>query len=501
VTGMVSSVDRLASEAGVLMLERGGNAVDAALATNAVLAVTAPHLCGMGGDLFALVHDGSVKAINASGRAGSGASADVLRAEGHTRMPPFHDIRSVPVPGCVDGWLALQSTYSRLSMEELFEPAIRIAGKGFPASPLLAPRLADVPLQSEDGVVVREGVARTLRAIASEGRHGFYLGEFGQGLLNLGSGEYDEGDLTRCNADWVEPLHVDAFGHRIWSAPPNSQGYLLLLSLAIAEGLDLPDDPSDPLWAHLLVEASRAAAYDRPELLYEQAKAPLADVDRRLAMVDPTTRMRVRSLGAAGGTTYLCVVDGDGLGVSLIQSNALGFGSLLWEPRTGINLQNRGIGFSLEEGHPAEYAPGRRPPHTLVPALVTRPDGSLRTVLGTMGGDAQPQILLQLATRLLRHGQPPEAAIAAPRWRLATQGSGFDTWDDPGAVRVDVEEGAPWAAGLAERGHPVADAAYGSAFGHAHLIDVRADGSLAGAADPRAVIGAALSTVEPDASR
>ncbi len=489
---MVCSADRLASEAGVLVLGRGGNAVDAAIATNAVLAVTAPHLCGMGGDLIALVHDGTVKALNASGRAGSGASAARLREQGHTRMPVLHDIRSVPVPGCVDGWLALHTAYARLPLDELFAPAVRLAEQGFPASPLLLPRLHDVPLESSAGVVRRPGIARVLRSIGAAGRDGFYRGEFGAGLVELGAGEYDEDDLTRVNADWVEPLRIDAFGHEIWTAPPNSQGYLLLLALGIADGLDLPDDPSDPLWAHLLVESSRAAGYDRLEVLHEHATAPLHDIERRRALVDPARRMQLPSLGAEGGTAYLCVVDGEGLGVSLIQSNALGFGSLLWEPRTGINLQNRGIGFSLEEGHPAEYGPGRRPPHTLVPGIVTRSDGSLRTVLGTMGGDAQPQILLQLLTRLLRHDQGPESAVAAPRWRLTTRGSGFDTWEGPDAVPVGLEEGTPWADGLTERGHRVAAAPYGGAFGHAHLIDVHPDGGLAGAADPRAVVGAAL---------
>jgi gamma-glutamyltranspeptidase/glutathione hydrolase len=490
--GLVCSMDRRATEAGVRMLERGGNAVDAAIATNAVLAVTSPHLCGMGGDLFALVHDGSVTALNASGRAGSGADADGLRAEGATHMPVFHDIRSVPVPGCVDGWVALHDRFGRLPLRELFEPAIHLAHQGFEPSPLLAPRLPEVPLQVSDGLVVRPGVARSLEAIAAEGRNGFYLGEFGRGLLAFGQGEYDEGDLALGSAVWVDPIRITAYGHEVWSTPPNSQGYLLLLSLAIADGLDLPDDPSDPLWAHLLVEASRAAGYDRPALLHEHAVAPLHDVERRRAMVDPASRMAVRSLGAAGGTTYLCAVDGEGVGVSLIQSNALGFGSLLWEPGTGINLQNRGLGFSLEEGHPAEYGPGRRPPHTLTPALVTRLDGSLRTVIGTMGGDAQPQVVLQLLTRLLRHGQEPDALLAEPRWRLATGGTGFDVWENPDDVSVAVEQGGPWGEGLAARGHPVKTTDYGSAFGHAHLVDVAEDGTLSGAADPRTLMGAAL---------
>ncbi|MEU4695818.1 gamma-glutamyltransferase family protein [Nonomuraea dietziae] len=508
-SGMVCSVDHLASAAGLTMLDRGGSAADAAIATNAVLAVTAPHMCGLGGDLFALVHDGgsggraegSVTALNASGRAGSGADPGRLRAEGHTVMPLRNDIRSAPVPGAVDGWLALHSRYGRLPMATVLAPAIDLAAHGFPVSPLLAPiasALAHHPdfaaVSSPGQLMTRPGVARTLEAIASSGREGFYQGEFGQGLLELGAGEYVPDDLAKPTADWVEPLRVRAFGHDVWSMPPNSQGYLLLLSLGVVEGLDLPPTPDHALWAHLLGEAARIAGHDRLSLLHEHARDLVseAEIARRRAMVDPTARLRVRGLTAEGDTTYLCAVDGDGMGVSLIQSNASGFGSLLVEPRTGINLHNRGIGFSLTPGHPAEYGPGRRPPHTLTPALISRQDGSLRSVVGTMGGDAQPQILLQVITRLLRHGQTPGQAISAPRWRLGTGGTGFDTWDAPDETVMELEEGAGWADGLSALGHPVAGMPYGTGFGHAHLIDVLPDGVLAGAADPRARIGAAI---------
>ncbi|GIH76509.1 gamma-glutamyltranspeptidase [Planobispora longispora] len=502
-SGMVSTVDHLASRAGVAMLERGGSAADAAVAANAVLAVTAPHMCGLGGDLFALVHDGSgaPAALNASGRAGSGADPERLRAEGHERMPFHHDVRSVPVPGCADGWLALHGRYGRLPLTEVLAPAIGYATDGFPASPLLAPALPTVGPLCEDfasarsagELIRRPGVARALKALTG-GRDGFYLGEFGEGLLAVGGGEYTEDDLAGDGAQWTDPLRTRVFGHDVWTMPPNSQGYLLLLALAVAEGLDLPADPSDPLWAHLLVESARVAGHDRPELLYEGASvaAALDSAAARRALVDPSRRLAVRDLAAAGDTTYLCAVDGDGMGVSLIQSNAAGFGSLVFEPRTGINLHNRGIGFSLVPGHPAEYGPGRRPPHTLVPALITRPDGSLRAVVGTMGGDAQPQILLQVVTRLLACGQTPGEAIGAARWRLGSGGTGFDAWLAPDEAAVEVEEGAPWAEGLARRGHPVGALPYGSAFGHAHLIDVLPSGVPAGAADPRSLIGAAL---------
>ncbi|MCT9931210.1 gamma-glutamyltransferase [Planotetraspora sp. A-T 1434] len=500
VNGMVCTVDHLASAAGVAMLDRGGNAVDAAIAANAVLTVTAPHMCGLGGDLFALVHDGSTAALNASGRSGSGADPERLRAEGRDRMPHLQDIRSVPVPGCADGWIALHERYARLPLGDLLAPAVRHARGGFPASPFLAPGgefigslpgAGDFAAARQPGDVIRRpGVARTLEALASGGRAAFYEGEFGEGLLALGGGEYVPEDLARPNADWVEPLQVEAFGHRVWTIPPNSQGYLLLLALAIIAKLDLPDDPADPRWAHLLVESARAAGHDRLDVLHEGAVAPLGSADDRRALIDPERRTAFHDHGARGDTTYLCVVDGDGMGVSLIQSNAAGFGSLLFEPNTGINLHNRGIGFNLTPGHPAEYGPRRRPPHTLAPALITGPGGSLRSVVGTMGGDAQPQILLQLVTRLLGHGENAGQVIGAPRWALTTGDTGFGTW--PEAAVVEVEDGAPWAAGLRERGHTVAAVPYGSNFGHAHLIDVLPSGVLAGAADPRALIGGAL---------
>src|SRR3954465_14160695 len=220
--GMVCSVDHLASSAGVAMLRAGGSAADAAIATSAVLAVTTQHMCGMGGDLFALVHHpgmASPAVLNASGRSGSGASAERLRADGFTRMPAYGDIRAVPVPGCVDGWLALHERFGRLPLHDVLAPARAYASDGFPASPLLvrvASSVADVPggqdfrtARRAGDVVMRPGVARTLDAIVSDGRGGFYGGEFGAGLLELGAGEYDAADLVTPNADWVAPLGLD----------------------------------------------------------------------------------------------------------------------------------------------------------------------------------------------------------------------------------------------------------------------------------------------------
>jgi gamma-glutamyltranspeptidase/glutathione hydrolase len=354
---------------------------------------------------------------------------------------------------------------------------------------------ADFGGLTEPGAIVRRpGVARTLEAIAVGGRDAFYLGEFGRGLLDLGNGEYTKEDLERSQANWVEPLGTQVWGHSVWTVPPNSQGYLTLAGARIAAGLPLPSDPRDPLWAHLTVEASRQAAFDRNEVLHEHADGLALLAEERLA----TRRAAIETEQSAtlgdtykpGGTIYLCAVDSGRCGVSLIQSNASGFGANLAEPSTGIFLHNRGFGFNLIPGHPAEYGPGRRPPHTLSPALVTGPEGDLRLVVGTMGGDAQPQILLQLLTRLLLHGEAVGDAVAAPRWVLepADGSGGFRTWLQRGRVRVTLEPEAPptWPSGLEERGHLVR-VARGN-YGHAHAIACRA-GYLEGASDPRSLAG------------
>ncbi len=428
-------------------------------------------------------------------------------------MPLRHDPRTVTIPGCVDGWVALHDRFGRLPLADLLAPAVGLAEDGFPASPLLVGALArvDDPARGRLGeladqarkpgaMVRRPGVGRTLRAIAAGGRGAFYEGEFGAGLAALRPGHLAPDDLGRAQADWVDALSADVWGRRLWTVPPNSQGYLALAGALIAEGLPIPPDPDDPLWAHLLIEAAIQAGQDRPDVLHEHADgvaliAPARITPGRDAISTESISIRSGRWPTEGGdTTYLCVVDDDRMAVSLIQSNASGFGSWLVEPTTGINLHNRGLGFSLEPGHPAEYGPGRRPPHTLSPLLVTSADGSLAATIGTMGGDAQPQILLQLLARLFVHDQHPAAAIAAGRWALHGERTGFDTWtsaSDPG-VLVEGHASPDWDAGLAARGHRVARTMpFDSGFGHAHCIVVQADGSLAAAADPRARIGSA----------
>jgi gamma-glutamyltranspeptidase / glutathione hydrolase len=422
-------------------------------------------------------------------------------------MPFRHDIRTVTVPGCVDGWCALHERLGRLPLDQVLAPAVRLAEEGFPASMLLVGSLARVDERARASLhelasqarrpgdrVRRPGVAAALREVAAHGRDGFYLGEFGRGLLSLGAGWFDEHDLSTPGADWVAPLSWPAFGHVLHTIPPNSQGYLTLGAAGLADHLGLPADPDDPRWAHLLIEAAKAAGRDRPDVLHEGAdgRSLLDSIAARGGEIDPERASSLAPGQHHGDTTYLCTVDGDRMGVSLIQSNASGFGSWLVEPNTQINLHNRGLGFSLETGHPAELGPRRRPPHTLSPALATTAHGTLRSVFGTMGGDAQPQILLQIAARLFRHEQSPAVAINAGRWILDGPVTGFDTWTGAGGPHVLLEGHVPpeWQADLAALGHEVQTApAWSSDFGHAHAIVVGDDDMLAGAADPRARVG------------
>ena len=506
---MVCSVDHLASSAGVGVLRDGGNAVDAAIATSAVLAVTWQHACGIGGDLFALVHDGKVGpplCLNAAGRAGGGANAEELRAEGHAVMPFQGDVRTATVPGCIDGWLTLHERGGSLPLERILADAIALATDGFPASITLAASVsAIVSAPGSDDYhhvrragdwVTRPRIAAHLRAIVAGGRAAFYEASFGDALLEVGGGWFADADLARSQADWVDPLGLRVWDHDVWTVPPTSQGYLSLAGARIAELVGVPTDDASGEWAHVLVEAARLAGYDRIDALFDGADgdALIADtrLEERAARFDPDRRSDLRDSYAGGGTIHLATADRHGGAVSLIQSNAQGWGCGVIAD--GVFLHNRGNGFNLQPGHPAELAPGKRPPHTLSPASVTTPDGSLRSVLGTMGGDSQPQIVLQLLTRLLHHGQAPGAVISAPRWVLGGGPNGFSLWTGDGPSHVLVEERAPagWTEGLYGRGHRVETVPdFSGGFGHAHLIEVNPAGGWRGASDPGPLTGSA----------
>ena len=528
--GMVAAADQLAASAGLAMLAQGGSAADAAVATGTAMAVVGPHLCGLGGDVLAMVSvPGSPpEALLSIGRAGAGSDPSRMRAEGMTAMPLRGDIRSVQVPGAVDGWLALHERYGRLPLDDVLAPAIELAAEGFAASIMLAlashlvhalPGAGELCPEGPLGIgqTVRvPGIARTLRTIARHGRDGFYQGEFGRGLLELGGGHFAPADFATGAASWCPPLQAGAWGHDLWTVPPPSQGYLTLAGAAVAEAAGLGTEPDDPQWAHLLVETWRAVGHDRPAVLFEGADGAALLDPARLAAAAARVQAHATAppdvgpgRGRAGpdvarfgdgDTTHLCAMDADGLGISLTQSNALDFGSHIVEPNTGVFLHNRGVGFSLEPGHPAEVGPGRRPPHTLSPMLVTARDGALTHLVGAMGGDAQPQIIVQLLARLLLAGHDPATAITAPRLTLDAPSAGpFRLWwGEDLTVQVEADAPPAWREGLAGHGHRVRTigAFDPTAVGCAQIIAVEPEPAagrrLVGASDPRSPSGGAL---------
>lgn len=500
------SPHQLASDAGAEIMRAGGNAVDAAVAVNAVVGVVRPTDCGVGGDLFALIHrpgDEAPAVLNASGRAGSGASARVLRDAGFDDMPIRHPA-AVTVPGCVDGWIALLDRFGSLPLEVVLGPAIRLATDGFPVSVEMADNLSAIsddvagqpsgfelypggrsPTAGE--MLARPAIAGTLRGIATGGRDGFYAGEVGSAIEAATDGLITAGDLDANAPDWVQPARLDVLGETAWTIPPNSQGYITLATLAIFEQLGAPGDFADPDFHHLLIEAYRAAAWDRELHLADPDVMTVSthDLLHPLRLAERATAITSRA-GVwpapdplPGGTAYMCTLDGSGMGVSLMQSNFHGIGSGVSAGITGVWLHSRGAGFSLEPGHPNELAPGKRPAHTLAPSLWTR-DGDLTMLLGSRGGDLQPQLVAQLAADLLYLGMDPVQAQAMPRWALDFFGPGV-------ASAPALEDTMPAAVidGLAERGHDVATVPAQRAWGPVSIIRMVGDGTHHAAADPR----------------
>ena len=395
------------------------------------MAVVAPHLCGIGGDLFAIVRtpSGEVLGLDASGSAGSGSDAEAIHTEGLRQMPLRHDVRSVTVPGCVDGWMLLHERLGSLPFGEIVVPAIRLAAAGAPASPLLCASLALLDddaargssswpsRRAEPGAIVRRpGVALTLQAIVRGGRDTFYGGAFGEGLLELGDGVFDADDLDRIPARWVPVLTEQVFGHELHTVGPPSQGYLALAIAGLVQRVGVPGSPDDVERAHLFVEAVKAASFDRPDVLHDDADGAglLARAIRRAGTIDPDRAAALTLASDAGGTIYLCAVDGERMGVSLIQSNASG--RLVFEPSTGINLHNRGIGFTLEAGPSRPLrARSSSAPHPRVGAgHPTRRDAAGRARLH--GGRRTTADRAAAGwPDCCRPGRRPAEAVAAPR--------------------------------------------------------------------------------------
>lgn len=517
-TGLAVSPHVMASEVAIEILDRGGNAVDAAIALDAVLGVVAPDTCGPGGDLFALIHvpgDERPTALNASGRAGSGVTADSLRADGFGEIP-YRSPWSISVPGCVDGWIALNERFGSRPLPELLAPAIDIARTGFPVSAELAASLMsgyemlrhepsapalypDNLPPAPESLLTRNALADVLEGIGTVGRNAFYTGAVADGIVDASLGSVVPDDLLAPQADWIDAASLDVFGRTAWTIPLNSQGYLTLATAWVFEALEPPDDPNDPLYQHLLIEAYRSMAWERVDTVSDPdtadwTTAELLDPERLHRRVSRIERDRVSRwpmpLATIGGTAYMTVLDGSGMGVSFIQSNYAGIGAGRSAGATGVWLHNRGAGFNLIPGHPNEYAPGKRPLHTLSPTLWTD-DGDLALLLGTRGGDQQPQYLAQFAAGHLHAGLCITDAQSAPRWSMAQPMPGVDS-----SVEVEAAFAEATIAGLRDRGHEVT-IVEGPTPGWGPISAIDVVGERKGSADPRVSTSAALAQAAP----
>lgn len=511
--GMVASPQYLATGAGLNILRRGGNAIDAAIATNAVLAVVLPYLCGIGGDLFAIVYtpsDGKLTGLNGSGRAPAEATRErVTELAGSDQMPARGPL-PITVPGCVEAWGTLHERFGRLPFGDLLADAITYASDGFPVTrafartmdaiePVLHP---DTPAREtflpggkpprEGDVFVQPRLASTLRTIAEEGPAAYYRGplanELSRGIRSVG-GLLSPEDLAAHHSDWVEPLSIRYRDLTVYELPPNSQGIVALMMLGMLDRL--PQEAlrqGDERWVHLLAEAARLAYADREAHLTDPRHMT---IDPQVLLGEGYTRSRAGMIGerasvgapagSPGDTIYLCTADGEGNLVSLIESNYMGIGSGVMGGETGVMLQNRGAWFSLQPDHTNVIAPHKRTMHTLMPGIAFK-DGKPWLVFGTMGGSMQAQIHVQLLSRLVDQSMQPDEALGAPRFdAVRGERDGKPSLTIEGRVSEDMLDA------LRERGHGVEPVdSLTSAMGHAHMIRILDDGVYAGAADPRA---------------
>lgn len=482
--GIVATSQPFATAAGLEILAKGGTAADAAVAAGAALNVTEPSSTGIGGDMFALYYSADTKrvtALNGSGRAPAALTLERLRKDGFSaELPPFH-AHTITVPGACAGWFDLIQKHGSLAMSEILAPAIRLASEGFPVAPLTSfywQRGVERQLQSSRngheltiggrgpnaGEIFRnQNLARTFELVAREGPSVFYDGAIADAIvrvINEAGGVMSLEDLASHTSTWEKPISVDYRGLRVYECPPNGQGITALIALNILEGFDLGAlEPLSTERLHLMIEALRLAFADSrwyvadpkfsnipmDELLSkEYANERRRLIDPKHATVDPKRGTPVGS----SGTVYLSVVDKFGNACSFINSNYWGFGTGIVPKGFGFTLQNRGHNFSLDPNHPNALAPRKRPYHTIIPAMVTREDGSLYASYGVMGGFMQPQGHVQVLSALADHGFDPQAALDLPRFCIDAEQTGG---------RVGIEAGIPTnvLSELEVMGHPV----------------------------------------------
>ena len=484
--GMAATSQPLATQVALDILKKGGSAVDAAIAANAMLGLVEPTGCGIGGDLFAIVWDAKEKklaGLNASGRSPRQLTKDVFAKRGHNKIPKFGPL-PVSVPGAVDGWFELHSKYGKLPMATLLTPAIEYAREGFPVSELIAyyweknverighyPGFSDTFLVNgkapKKGEIFKNpGLAVTYEKIATGGRDAFYKGDIARTIdvyMKEQGGFLSYQDLASHQSEWIAPVSANYRGYDVWELPPNGQGIAALQILNILEQYDIEGMGfNSSEYVHTFVEAKKLAFEDRAKFYadpdfneipvnwliskaYAQQRQKLINAEKAATRVDAGIY--------EGDTIYLTVADKDGNMVSLIQSNYRGMGSGMTPPGLGFILQNRGEMFTLEEGHFNEYRPGKRPFHTIIPAFVTR-NGEPVMSFGVMGGGAQPQMHAQIIVNILDFGMNLQEAGDAPR--ILHSGSSSPTGElmlDGGYVSLESGFDEAVQRELMEKGH------------------------------------------------
>ncbi len=510
--GMVASSQPLASQVGLDVLKRGGNAVDAAIAMAAMLNVTEPMMTGIGGDAFMLVYwskTKELKGLNASGRAPRALNLEHFSKKGIKGIPT-EGMESITVPGAFDGWVTLLDKYGTMKLADLLTPAIAYAENGFPVMEKTAEdweaevkKLKKTPAASSnylvDGRAPRAGemfrqpnLARTFRKLGAGGRDAFYKGEIAKAIADYcqsNGGFLTVEDFAAHRSEWVDPISTNYHGYTVYEIPPNGQGLTALIALNILEGFDLAALSAQPdRYYHTLIEATKLAFADRNRYIADPAfaKVPVAELlskdyaARRRALINPNKALDSPppgDLNLGSDTTYFTIIDKDRNAVSFINSVFDSFGSGIVAGDTGIVLQNRGSGFSLNPDHPNRLEPGKRPFHTIIPAMVFK-DNNLFMSFGVMGGAIQPQGHIQVLVNLIDLGMGLQQAIDAPRYRFMT-GKGVLLEDEIGATVIDR---------LLQKGHvrakPPGILRSSMGGGQAIMIDPVSK-TLMGASDPR----------------
>jgi gamma-glutamyltranspeptidase/glutathione hydrolase len=448
--GMAATSQPLATQVALDILKNGGNAIDAAIAANAVLGVVEPMSNGIGGDLFAIVWDAKTKklhGLNASGPSPKSLSLKILKDKGLDKIPT-HGVLSISVPGCVDGWYELHKKFGKLPMKDILAPAIAYAKEGYPVTEIIAylwqdivPYIKDQPGFKETfmpgGKAPKKGdvfknpkLASSLSKIASEGRDAFYKGAIAKAIdafVKKHKGYLTKDDLASYSSEWIEPVSTNYRGYDIWELPPNGQGIAALQILNILEGYDIKKMGfGSTEYLHLLIEAKKLAYEDRAKYYSDPGfnKIPVNKLiskkyaEQRRKLINPKHAAKTYDPGnlETGNTIYLTVADKDGNMVSLIQSTYWEFGSGMVPPGLGFALQNRGELFSLDEKHFNAFKPGKRPFHTIIPAFITK-KGKPYISFGVMGGSMQPQGHAQIIVNLIDFGMNLQEAGDAPRIR------------------------------------------------------------------------------------